>query len=32
MIPAQNIEDIYELSPTQQGILFHVLEAPRSGR
>ncbi len=27
----QNIEDIYTLSPTQQGMLFHVLSAPNSG-
>ncbi|NBD17977.1 MAG: amino acid adenylation domain-containing protein [Cyanobacteria bacterium] len=26
-----NIEDIYELSPTQQGILFHSLYAPQTG-
>jgi len=24
----ENIEDIYELSPVQQGILFHSLYAP----
>jgi hypothetical protein len=28
---AENIQDIYELSPTQQGILFHSLYAPESG-
>ncbi|MHB8595766.1 MAG: amino acid adenylation domain-containing protein [Ktedonobacteraceae bacterium] len=27
----QNIEDIYELSPLQSGILFHTLYAPDSG-
>ncbi|HEY7557690.1 MAG TPA: amino acid adenylation domain-containing protein [Candidatus Binatia bacterium] len=27
----QDIEDIYELSSLQQGILFHSLEAPQSG-
>ncbi|MBW4537639.1 MAG: amino acid adenylation domain-containing protein [Myxacorys chilensis ATA2-1-KO14] len=27
----RNIEDFYPLSPTQQGILFHTLCAPRSG-
>jgi amino acid adenylation domain-containing protein/non-ribosomal peptide synthase protein (TIGR01720 family) len=26
-----NIEDIYELSPMQQGLLFHTLAAPNSG-
>lgn len=26
-----NIEDIYELSPLQQGMLFHTLYAPKSG-
>src|SRR4051812_37828270 len=26
-----NLEDIYELSPTQQGMLFHTLYAPASG-
>jgi len=26
------IEDIYPLSPTQQGLLFHALYAPRSGQ
>jgi acyl carrier protein len=28
---AGNIEDLYPLSPVQQGILFHVLSAPESG-
>src|SRR5215467_2218139 len=27
----KNIEDIYPLSPVQQGILFHSLSAPESG-
>ncbi|MEM7758016.1 MAG: condensation domain-containing protein [Cyanobacteria bacterium P01_A01_bin.40] len=27
----QNIQDIYELSPIQQGILFHCVYAPESG-
>ncbi|PSB30557.1 non-ribosomal peptide synthetase [Chlorogloea sp. CCALA 695] len=27
----KNIENIYPLSPTQQGILFHTLHAPESG-
>jgi len=27
----ENIEDIYELSPMQQGMLFHQLAAPNSG-
>lgn len=27
----KNIEDIYELSPTQQGMLFHCLSSPGSG-
>ncbi|MFM2060613.1 MAG: hypothetical protein RLZZ507_283 [Cyanobacteriota bacterium] len=27
----KNIENIYPLSPTQQGILFHTLRAPESG-
>jgi hypothetical protein len=27
----ENIEDIYELSPIQQGILFHCIYAPKSG-
>ena len=28
---AENIQDIYELSPAQQGILFHTLSSPDSG-
>ncbi|MGH9242045.1 MAG: condensation domain-containing protein, partial [Vicinamibacterales bacterium] len=28
---AGNIEDVYELSPMQQGMLFHLLYAPHSG-
>lgn len=28
---AENIEDIYKLSPTQQGLLFHTLYDPESG-
>ncbi|MDF5721979.1 MAG: condensation domain-containing protein [Rhizonema sp. PD37] len=28
---AKNIQDIYTLTPTQQGILFHILSAPNSG-
>ncbi|MBD2013421.1 amino acid adenylation domain-containing protein [Microcoleus sp. FACHB-53] len=28
---AENIQDIYELSPAQQGILFHSLYSPESG-
>src|ERR1044071_4230638 len=28
---AQNIESIYELSPMQQGMLFHSLQSPDSG-
>ena len=28
---SDNIEDIYELSPLQQGLLFHVLASPNSG-
>lgn len=28
---AENIQDIYELSPTQQGLLFHSLYSPESG-
>ncbi|MGL5881552.1 MAG: condensation domain-containing protein, partial [Xenococcaceae cyanobacterium] len=27
----ENIQDIYELSPIQQGILFHCIYAPKSG-
>lgn len=27
----ENIADIYELSPMQQGMLFHTLYAPKSG-
>jgi amino acid adenylation domain-containing protein len=27
----KNVEDIYPLTPTQAGILFHTLQAPRSG-
>src|SRR5437588_10732931 len=27
----ENLEDIYQLSPMQQGILFHALYAPESG-
>lgn len=27
----ENIQDIYELSPIQQGILFHCIYAPESG-
>jgi len=27
----ENIQDIYELSPTQQGLLFHSLYSPESG-
>jgi len=30
-VKQKNIEDIYELSPLQQGILFHTLVAPDSG-
>src|SRR5262245_4140971 len=26
-----NLEDLYELSPMQQGMLFHTLYAPKSG-
>ena len=28
---SENIEDIYRLTPTQQGMLFHTLESPRPG-
>ena len=28
---ARNIEDIYPLSPMQQGMLFHSLYEPQSG-
>ncbi len=31
LMQAKNIQDIYTLSPTQQGILFHILSAPNSG-
>ena len=27
----KNVEDIYPLTPTQAGILFHTLQAPHSG-
>lgn len=27
----ENLDDIYELSPTQQGILFHAIHTPESG-
>ena len=28
---AKNVEDVYELTPLQHGILFHTLSAPDSG-
>src|SRR5215213_9270381 len=28
---AENLEDLYRLSPMQLGMLFHTLEAPESG-
>ena len=28
----KTVEDIYELSPLQQGILFHCLDEPQRGR
>src|SRR2546421_10250465 len=30
-LEADNLEDIYELSPMQRGMLFHTLYAPHSG-
>ncbi len=30
-LPVREIEDVYPLSPLQQGILFHALRAPQSG-
>jgi surfactin family lipopeptide synthetase C len=27
----ENVEEVYQLSPLQQGILFHTLYAPSSG-
>src|SRR5690349_13566545 len=29
--PLDNLEDLYPLSPLQQGMLFHTIEAPESG-
>src|ERR1051325_1674699 len=29
--PLDNLEDLYPLSPLQQGMLFHTLESPESG-
>jgi NRPS condensation-like uncharacterized protein len=31
MEPVKSIEDMYNLSPMQQGMLFHTLHAPDSG-
>lgn len=31
-VPAREIEDVYPLSPLQQGLLFEALEAPEAGR
>lgn len=31
-VPAREIEDVYALSPLQQGLLFEALEAPEAGR
>ena len=28
---ARNLEDLYQLSPMQLGMLFHTLEAPETG-
>jgi len=30
-IPLKNVEDVYTLSPVQEGILYHALSAPNSG-